>query len=254
MSDKGTVQNETTRHEPDLAIPAYALGIIEAVEREELEAHLEGCAICRAELLWYESVVGELGSAVEPVPPRPELRAELLAEIRADTPVPAAPTLLRRQIPAIWLGVAAAIAILSLVVLGAMFLRVQDERDDAMYAQQAVADYLKDGGTLSRLEPVPGSPADAAPGHGSLIVAPDQSGAMLVVYDLPPTDDDRTYMAWAEREGERVRLGELRVNDEGVGWLYLHGPEPMSAYETVGMTLFSAENPEGETFLVASVD
>lgn len=252
MSDTGTMKNHTMHHEPDLDIAAYAMGLLQSREREELEAHLEGCASCRAELQRYEAVVGDLGFAVAPVPPRPALREQLLTEIRTDAP--ATPSFLRRQVPAIWLGIAATVAILSLVVLGTMFLRMQDERDEAMYAQQAVADYLKDGGTLSRLEPVAGSPADAAPGHGTLIVAPDQSGAMLVVYDLAPSNDDRTYMAWAERDGERVRLGELHVNDDGVGWLYLYGPEPMSTYETVGMTLFSPETPEGETFLVATVD
>jgi hypothetical protein len=254
MSDTGTMQNETTHHEPNPSIAAYALGILDTEERAELEAHLVGCAVCQAELIRLETVVGDLGNVVAPVPPRPALRENLLAEISADRAAPAALPLWRRQIPAIWLGIAASIAILSLVVLGAMLLRVQDERDEAMYAQQAVADYLKEGGTLSQLVPPPDAPEGAAPGHGSLIVAPDQSGAMLVVYDLPPTTKDRTYMAWAERDGERTRLGELHVNDEGVGWLYLYGPEPMSTYETIGMTLFSPAAPEGETFLVATVE
>jgi hypothetical protein len=256
MSDKGTMQNQTSPHEPDPGIAAYALGVLDPVERDELEAHLAICPVCRAELDRYETVVGGLGMLTRPVPPRSELRRELFDEIRAQASPAASPSFLQRQVPGIWLGLAASIAVLSLVVLGVLFFQLretQDERDSARYVEHAIADYLKDGGTLSALQPPPGAPEAAAPRHGSLIVAPDQPGAMLVVYDLPPTNDDRTYRAWAERDGERVDLGELRVNDEGVGWLYLSGPEPMSSYETIGMSLISAENPDGETFLVATV-
>jgi hypothetical protein len=256
MSDKGIMQNQTSPHEPDPGIAAYALGVLDSAERNELESHLAGCLVCRTELDRYEAVVGDLGTVARPVPPRPELRGELLEEIRAGSPVAAAPSLLHRHVPGIWLAVAATIAILSLVVLGALFVQLretQDERDSARYTEHAMADYLKDGGTLSALLPPPGSPDTSEHGYGSLIVAPDQPGAMLVVYDLPPTNDDRTYRAWAERDGQRVDLGELHVNDEGTGWLYLSGPEPMSTYETIGMNLYSPDNPEGETFLVASV-
>lgn len=254
MSDKGTMQNQTSHHAPHPDIAAYALGVLDPDEPEELEAHIADCLTCRAELARYETVVGDLGRIVEPVPPRRELRGELLAEIRAEAPPETAPSLLHRQVPAAWLGLVAAIAILSLVVLGASLMRVQGERDDARYAERAIADYLKDGGTLSALAPAPDAPEGAAEGHGSLIVAPDQNGAMLVVYDLRPSDDDRTYQAWAARDGERVDLGELHVNDAGVGWLYLYGPEPMRTYETVGLTLVTPESPDGTTFLVAPVE
>jgi hypothetical protein len=254
MSDKGTMHSQNPHHQPDTSIAAYALGVLDPDEREVLEDHLSGCPVCRAELERYESVVGELGAAVAPVPPRPGLRDELLSEIGTDHSGGGTLALLRRQVPAIWLGIAAAIAILSIVVLGVMLARTQDDLDDARYTEQAIADYLKDGGTLSQLVPAPGAPAEVAPGHGTLIVAPDQSGAMLVVYDLPPTGEGHTYHAWAERDGERVELGELYVSDQGVGWLYLYGPEPMSTYETIGMTLFSPEAPDGVPFLVAPVE
>jgi hypothetical protein len=258
MSSSGTMQTPSSPHEPHPSLAAYALGVLDPEERDELEVHLEACALCRAELDRYETVTGGLGMVVAPAPPRPELRARLLGEIRAEERRANLPSPLpfRRHVPVAWLAVAAAIAVLSVIAAGVMFQQVRevrDERDSAMYAQEAVADYLKDGGTLSALIPAPDSPDDAAEGHGSLIVAPDQNGAMLVVYDLRPTEDGRIYQAWAEKNGERVDLGELHVNHDGVGWLYLYGPEPMRTYETVGLTLVTPERPEGETFLVATV-
>jgi hypothetical protein len=189
-----------------------------------------------------------------PVEPRPELRAALLSELRASSTSPAVPTPLRRQVPVGWLAIAASIAIISIATLGFLLVRAIDERDSAVYGEREIAEYLSHGGTLSPLLPAPGAPSDAEPGHGSLAVAPDQPQAMLVLHDVPSSDDEQRYIAWAERDGDRVRLGELTVNDEGVGWLLLTGPEPMSSYETIGITRYSPNAPEGEPFLVASVE
>lgn len=253
MSERGTTGRGVDRHDPEPDIAAYALGVLDPEERDAVEAHLLTCATCRAELDRHERVVGDLGWAVPPVAPRPELRTELLGEIDGG-PSATRLTLLHRRVPAIWLGIAAAIAILALGVLGAIHLQTRDDLREARWAERAIADYLKDGGTLSALMPAPDAPGEAAPGHGTLIVAPDQNGAMLVVYDLPPSEDGRTYRAWAERGGERVDLGDLEVNDQGTGLLYLYGPEPMYTYETVGLSLVTPDNPDGETFLVAPVD
>lgn len=254
MNDGDTVQSPPAGHEPDAAIAAYALGLLDTGEARVLKAHLAGCPMCHAELQRHEAVVGELGYMATPIEPRPELRAALLAEIRAPAASPVAPTPLGRQVPVLWLAIAASIAIISIAILGTLLLRTMDERDDAVYGEREIAEYLSSGGTLSPLLPAPGAPPDVEPGHGSLAVAPDQSQAMLVLHDVPSSDDDRRYVAWAARDGEQVEFGELTVNDEGVGWLLLTGPEPMSSYDTVGITRYVPDAPEGQPFLVASVE
>lgn len=251
MSERGTTRRRAGRHDPHPDIAAYALGVLDPEERDALEAHLPTCAMCRAELDRYEGVVGDLGWAVPPVAPEPALRDTLVSGTGGGV---SAPRLVLLQRPMIWFGIAAAIAVIALGVLGTMYLQMRDDLREAQYAERAIADYLKDGGTLSALMPAPDAPEAAAPGHGTLMVAPDQNGAMLVVYDLPPTTDDRTYRAWAEHGGERVDLGELEVNDQGTGWLYLYGPEPMYTYETVGLSLVTPESPDGETFLLAPME
>lgn len=251
MNDAPSVHH-ASGHGPDPAIAAYALGVLDVGERAALEAHLAGCVTCRAELARYENVVGDLGYLAAPVPPRPGVRDALLAEIAA-APAPVAPIRQPRLVPVQWLGVAAAVAVLAVAMLGFLLNQTLQERDEARYIQQDVAEYLANGGSLSPLRPAPGAPPDALPGNGTLAVAPDQSGAMLIVYDLPPTGDGVRYVAWAERDGERVDLGELTVNDEGVGTLHLYGPEPMSTYETIGITRFTPDAPGGEPFLLAPV-
>lgn len=242
--------NPTRGHEPHDDLAAYALGLLDVNERQEVEAHLATCPVCRAELGRFEDVVGDLGAMATPVPPDPALRDRLIADIHA-TPEPISRW--RRQVPLAWLAVAASIAVISLVALGFLLAVTIEERDDARYTEHEIAEYLKDGGTLSALVPAPGAPEDLSGGHGSLAVAPDQPGAMLVVYDLPKSGGENRYVAWAERDGERVELGELAVNDEGIGWLRLYGPEPMTTYQTVGITRYSPDAPEGEPFLVAPI-
>lgn len=250
MTIDGTDQIHASTPHPDDALAAYALGILDADERALVEAHLAGCASCRAELARQEEVVGELGFAPDPVPPSADLRNSLLSEIH-QAPVTPAPRRLRPRV--VFLAAAAAIALVSIVVLAAMLARTMDQRDDARHGEREIAEYISNGGTLSALMPAPDAPADVTPGHGTLAVAPSQDQAMLVVHGLSPSVDGRRYMAWAERDGGRVRLGELVVDADGVGWLVLNAPEPMSAYDTVGVTRFSPDAPDGEPFLVASI-
>lgn len=252
MSDNIT-QHTPPGHEPHGDLAAYALGLLEPDEQRALEAHLATCPACRAELLRYEDVVGDLGAVTKPAAPLPGLRDRLVTEMRASDPAPASPRLLRRQVPLAWLAIAASIAVLSIVALGFLLAVTIEERDDARYAEQEIAEYLKDGGTLSALVPAPGAPDDVAAGHGALAVAPDQSQAMVVVYDLPSSGGDYRYVVWAEQDGERDELGELTVNDQGVGWLLLSGPQPMATYETVGITRHAPDTPDGEPFLVAPI-
>jgi len=236
---------------PDDALGAYALGVLDADEHAAVETHLAGCDTCRAELDRQEAVVGAIGFSTPPVPPGPGLRRSLLAEIAAtvETPAPS-PHRISPQAP--WLA-AAALALVSIVVLGVLLSQSLGQRDDARHAEQEIAEYLANGGTLTPLLPDTNAPADVAAGSGSLAVAPNQDRAMLVVHGLEPSGEGRRYMAWAERDGDRVRLGELHVDDQGVGWLLLLAPQPMSSYDTVGVTRFSPDAPKGEPFLVASV-
>jgi hypothetical protein len=148
---------------------------------------------------------------------------------------------------------AAAVALVTVAVLTLLLDRAIEERDAAQEAQLRIAGYLGAGGSLSPLLPAPDAAADVADGHGSLAVAPNQSRAMLVVYDLMPSEDGLRYVAWAERDRQRVRLGEVTVDSDGTGYLLLYGPEAINTYDLVGITRFGPDAPEGEPFLVATV-
>lgn len=242
-------------------LPAHALGALDAGEEQQLDAHLAVCPDCREDLLRLEHTIGMLGTAVPLVQPRREVRAALMQTIAAPTPFPA--TLPSPRQPAkapdrhwLWrigLPAVASLALVAVAVLTLLLDRTIEERDAAQEAQRRIAGYLGDGGSLSPLLPEPDAAGDAASGHGSLAVAPNQSRAMLVVYDLMPSEDGLRYMAWAERDRQRVRLGEVTVDSDGTGYLMLYGPEPINTYDLVGITRFAPDAPDGEPFLVATV-
>jgi hypothetical protein len=58
-----------------------ALDAAEGAERRALDAHLAGCAECRAELRSLSDAAAAIALSVTPVAPAPELRARLLASL-----------------------------------------------------------------------------------------------------------------------------------------------------------------------------
>ncbi len=240
------------------ALGAYALGVLDASERPAIEAHLVACPACRAGLGRYEEVVGTLGAAVRPVAPPPALRAALLDA--AGTAQPGRGFSWRTvdnqflpRVAIIGLAIAASLLVVAVATMGALLVRADNARDEARYGQGEIAEYLHAGATLVPLAAAPGAPADAGPGLGTLAVAPDQPGAMMIVHGLAATGDGRRYVAWAARGGERVALGELQVGEDGSGWIYLQGPEPMTSYDRVILTRLTDEAPNGEDFLIAPI-
>ena len=62
----------------------YVLGILDAGERREFEAHLAACGECAAEVASLRPVIGVLATAVPQVTPRAEVRARVLGHLRIE--------------------------------------------------------------------------------------------------------------------------------------------------------------------------
>jgi anti-sigma-K factor RskA len=65
-------------------VAAYMLGALEPEEAAALERHAEGCERCREEIRWLTPALDALPESVERSEPAPELRARLMAEVRAE--------------------------------------------------------------------------------------------------------------------------------------------------------------------------
>jgi anti-sigma-K factor RskA len=74
--------NDHNRWSEDLA--AYMLGALQPDEEAGFERHLESCERCQGEVRWFGPAVQSLSESVERQEPPPQLRAALMAEVRAD--------------------------------------------------------------------------------------------------------------------------------------------------------------------------
>jgi len=182
----------TTDHKrwsEDLA--AYVLGALERDEAAEFERHLEGCERCREEMGWLEPAVQTLPEAVERQEPPRQLRAALMAEVRADArEAEARPAPARRRR---WLlKPAMGFAALALLVAGVVGYEVGDGGSGK-------------GGGASTLERQVG-------GIDVKMVQEGNSGTLQLagVHQLPP---DKVLEAWVEREGEVEAVPALFVPD-----------------------------------------
>ncbi len=257
------------------SLGAYALDALDAEESRAVAAHLAACPACEGELVRQERALAALGGAITPVAPPPLLRDRLLeaaeAEVRdlrrnpveeaaapsgrgfpSAVPRWSGPPVVLPRVAAIGLALVASLLVVGLVVAGVSFQRVQEERDAARAGQREIAEYLRNGGTVTPLVSMQGE-ATPSTGRGSLIVAPGQSGALLVVDGLAPSATNRSYRVWVARAGDRTRVDELRVGPDGTGWLALATAEPLVSYDTVGITLVNPDTSQHQDLLMAPI-
>lgn len=222
----------------DLAGP-YALGLLEAAELREFEAHLETCAACRAEVRDAEIVAAALGEAVPQHAPPAGLRARVLA---AAGPAPAThrtdAIAATRPSPgparfAPWLLAAAASLAAVSIGLYAWTLRARvSELDGALRsAQSALADVTSRSAALehaaaqgSQLAGILSAPdtvrvdlvgQPAAPGASGRAFWSATRGVAVAADRLPALAPGRVYQLWVVTASAKVSAGVWRPDPAG---------------------------------------
>jgi anti-sigma-K factor RskA len=177
---------------------AYALEALSPQERDEVAAHLETCADCRAEFEVLRPAVDALARAVTPVSPPPSLRAQLLDAVRADSTTEADRPTWRLRLSLPRLGRLAPVAAAGLVVVGVAlgYLAAGLSEGTRRVAAQVDAARLPEAGG-SMMMPVDGDPVLTL--HGM----PADGGA------------SRVYQLWVRRDGEVVPDSVFEVRADG---------------------------------------
>jgi len=118
--------NGHLQFEEDLEL--HALGVLDGDDKASVEAHLAGCAECRAKLAGARSRMAILGLAAPPSAPGPRVRERVLQDFRsrrgAGAPSPAATPIRRR--PSRWAPLWAMAAVVLLAAAG--WLRFENRR------------------------------------------------------------------------------------------------------------------------------
>jgi anti-sigma factor RsiW len=212
-----------THDEASELLGAYALDAVDGEEFGQLEAHLETCPRCRAELDGLREVAGAIGNSVAPppeglwssiagrLPERPgDEESPPMPRLVAESPESSPRARPSRRRGAIAVAAVVAVAAAAVVAVLAVGLVRADNR---------VSDLQASSAQRARASAV--RAALATPGHRTVtldsssgaalarfVIVPDGRGYLLSS-GLPTLADDRTYQLWAIIGSRPISLGLL---------------------------------------------
>jgi hypothetical protein len=223
------VSNPTIHDEIGELLGAYALHAVEPDEAERIEAHLDECPKCRAELAEHREVATLLGnsggdapeglwdriaSTLEEAPP--PMRLSLPSAPATIVPLAPRRTMRANRANRVVLAAMSAAAALVIAVLGVKVVHQEDQLDRV---QQALSDdAIVRAANVALLDPHAARSTLASPDglvHVDAVILPDGTG-YLMAEDLPGLDRARTYQLWGQTGSGMISIGLLGAEPDGV--------------------------------------
>ncbi len=210
---------------PTESLPAYALGCLEHEEAEEVRKHLLSCVSCRADLLSLEEVSTLLAYAAPREFPSPALKHSLLTPLYSVKGYTWFVRLLShfpRLVPATSL-----MAVVLVVILGYSNLVFwRQAKSPTLFEEFAGYPFVLLKGT----EVMPEA-------EGRLIADFDSKQGLLLVDSLSLLDNALQYQLWLIHNGERTSGGAFSVNGRGMACVLVSSGQPLSDYDSFGITI-----------------
>ena len=264
--------NDTTRDTLLELLPAYALGALDAAERDFVERHLPDYPDCVAELTALRDDLATLAFSAPRAAPPPAAKDALFARLdREASAVPPAGAAIA-PLPAPqqgrfrdWRAARAALAALAAVLIVGLLgwaslaqarlnaerqrlaaVAQQNERLTAQVAQLAFVDTLLND--PSAAHPVSGPPVAAygLPAAGYVYVEPTSTIGLMLAYWLPPIAPDQRFQVWLVRpDGARDSGGLFTADARGNAQVIINAPVPFARYTSIGVTVEPAGGSVG---------
>jgi len=239
-------------------IADYAFGLTDVQETRFVEANLQRCPEAAAQLQDYRILQEEMRASVPQVEPPMQVGERLMAAL-----VASAPTLVRtaekplekprRLLRPAWLIAAA--AVLALVVSNAYwFTRVNDlaQRQDELLAlinpQDTNAFVLT---STNALHWVRLANDETNSTSAFMMWNGDSETGLLYARGFPELQQSEKYHVWLTRNGERVFVGILQIDDKGDGALLFHSPEAIDSFAWAWVTAQSAPDASDAPTIVS---
>jgi anti-sigma-K factor RskA len=180
---------------------AYALDALDEHEEREYEAHLRGCPQCREDLVSLRETAATLAYAVPSAAPPAGLRERVLQQARQQRAnvVPLRPRVSPRLLGGL-AAVAASVAV-GLGIWAASLSRSLDDKQDALSRQSQLVGILSD----------PGAQRVSLSGANGRLVISSTRNAALVLSQLRPAPEDKTYVVWVITAGKPRPAGLFRA-------------------------------------------
>jgi anti-sigma factor RsiW len=247
-------------------IPAYSLGATDPDETEFVNARLADCPEAVAELARYRALAEAMLFSAPAVAAPPQLAQRLQAATTARKPAsqpapprPAPPGLwqrLRDALASPQLRPALAVAVAAVVLLAGLSLLWSTQLGQLRQQQQLLAARLNEQeallamvgeGQFVRVELPAGPAGEATAASAAVICDPNRTIGFIQAESLPPLADGMAYQVWLIKGEERVSGGLFQVDDTGHGRLAFEAPEPLGAYDAIGITPEPASGSPGPT-------
>ncbi|MGH9274297.1 MAG: anti-sigma factor domain-containing protein [Acidimicrobiales bacterium] len=207
---------------------AHALHAVDPDEAELIDAHLEDCPRCRAEVAAHREVAAVLGNSGGAAP---EGLWERIAGTLEETPPPmrltlsesppstgVVPLARRQRTRGNWVVVAAMSAAAALVI-GVLGVKVVQQEDQLERVQDALGDdAMLRAANVALVDPDATRAMLTSPdgvSHAAAVLLPDGTG-YLMAEDLPGLDATRTYQLWGQTGSGMISLGLLGARPDGV--------------------------------------
>jgi Anti-sigma-K factor rskA len=220
----------------------YALGVLEPVDKSEIDAHLaRGCENCHEALADALALNAGVLSFVPDVAPPKGLKRRLLSSLGVHYPgwgwvwAVAAVGLL---LVAGWLAVQERQRSTELAGARRALLEMNGERDRLTQALQ----FLSDPQTV----PASFGRGQSAPPRGYVFLHP-QMGVLLIASNLPAAGQGKTYEMWVIPKGGTPRPAGLFQSDGMRALHILKGPVDVSMIGTVAVTVEPAAGSAAPT-------
>jgi len=212
-------------------LEAYALGILEPAEEQQVEQHIESCPECLALLSDYQEVVATLPELSAQQLPE-TLKESLMRRIESEeavAPKPARqPTPIqtpRQQRSPFWTRrwpvlAGAALLIVFLVWIGRLTLSGGPDTDGELSAiaqQQELVRRIVESDESAQY--VLEAQEDDVAAEGRLYVRPGESTLVLTAHGLPQPPPGESYFVWYGSDEESELAGTIGVSEEGFGLL-----------------------------------
>ena len=250
------MNDQNTPDEIENLTGAYVLDAATADERAAVEAEADRSQAVRNELTELADTAVMLGLAVEPVQPSPQLKSNLMSmldttpqlagERRADpepgtaeaapgtAKVEPAPGPAEARARARWftrpVAVLSAAAAAAVLVIGGVVITNQVADQAFQQAQAEQLDAITAASDTRELT------AEVAGGGTATLVWSNELGSSaLMVDDIAPLPDSKTYQLWYIDENGARPAGVFDVGDSGTSWRVLDGA--MHAGDSIGLTV-----------------
>lgn len=226
-------------------IPAYALGALDTKDTAALEAHLQTCTSCQAELTAYRATSEHLLTSVPPQMPSNALRQRLQKRL------PSAQKAARSRLNWSFSRVAVGLAIVLLLALNVVSI----SQVRTLQRQQAqLIDQIQNGQMALTMLSYPHTqsfPIQQDNVTGSLLLDTEYNNAVLILRGLPAIPDDQTYQVWLiAPDGTRTSAGLLRPQpDLPFVSAPLSSTQDLVNFVGVGMTIEPAGGSDSPTGL-----